>query len=102
MPTYGVANDHGVQETVSVDSTVQTPLLGHSVGSESALSRSHHEEMASLTSSIGNLANTILGTGVLAFPLVRLRFSSSILHITECHTSFILYRRCLRVGLYPE
>lgn len=76
MPTYGVADDHGVQENVAIDSTAQTPLLDHSTYSESVLSTSYHEGKASLTSCIGNLANTILGTGVLAFPLVRFHLFS--------------------------
>ena len=72
MPTYGVAGNHSIQDTVAADSTAQTPLLGHSGDGESLLSRSLYEGKAGLVSCVGNLANTILGTGVLAFPLVRL------------------------------
>lgn len=71
MPTYGVASEGGPQENSAHDSTAHTPLLGHAAGNEGGLQKSGEREGdAGLTSSIGNLANTILGTGVLAFPLV--------------------------------
>lgn len=97
MPRYGVADDHSVQEHVAADSTAHTPLLEHLSDSESVLSRSHHEGKASLTSSVGNLANTILGTGVLAFPLVRLQ---PFLCIMECQY-LTLTQAMASCGLIP-
>lgn len=68
MPSYGVANESGAYENHAADSTAETPLLGHT-GDDESLSKPVREGKAGLTSSIGNLANTILGTGMLATPM---------------------------------
>jgi hypothetical protein len=78
-PTYGVANDSRVSEEATGVPTPYTPLLGTNIEA-TAHGQLKSEGTASISSSVGNLCNTILGTGILAFPLVRvascLRYST--------------------------
>ncbi|KAF9506393.1 hypothetical protein BS47DRAFT_1378132 [Hydnum rufescens UP504] len=67
-PTYGVANDSRASEEATGVPTPYTPLLGTNI--EAAAHRQLKSEgIAGISSSVGNLCNTILGTGILAFPL---------------------------------
>jgi hypothetical protein len=71
--SYGVIDDgreHREGAGVEDLSTAQTPLLRHSSEESPRIYLSSSEGSAGIMSSVGNLANTILGTGVLAFPLV--------------------------------
>lgn len=69
--TYGVVDDGEHREGAGQESTAQTPLLANEgAGSSPGVFRKPADGSASITSGVGNLANTILGTGVLAFPLV--------------------------------
>ncbi|PVF99817.1 putative AVT6-involved in amino acid efflux from the vacuole [Serendipita vermifera] len=51
------------------DAALNQPLLGNSRPTEPRRTPNRKEGKAQLRSSVGNLANTILGTGMLSFPL---------------------------------
>lgn len=70
MPrTYGVANDSGGPEEATGLPNAYTSLLGTNIET-GAHNQLKSEGTASIASGVGNLSNTILGTGILAFPLV--------------------------------
>lgn len=69
--TYGVIGGEDHREGAGHGSTAQTPLFAREDGdTPGGVYKKSSEGSAGITSSVGNLANTILGTGVLAFPLV--------------------------------
>ena len=74
-PTYGAIINPGRQERAAPHKaeSARTPLLGVPSGrplDEEYAQKGLPEGTAGIMSSVGNLSNTILGTGVLAFPLV--------------------------------
>lgn len=75
MPqTYGVAAESSQVDEPSVDADSSSPLLGarHSNGQY----KTPEDGVAGIPSSVSNLANTIIGSGMLTFPLVSFHESS--------------------------
>ncbi|CCL98599.1 uncharacterized protein FIBRA_00601 [Fibroporia radiculosa] len=64
VQTYGVAPTNE-RENVGLDTGESDALLG----AEASTSRPKRDGHASIVSSVGNLANTIIGSGMLTFPL---------------------------------
>ncbi|KAI0343286.1 vacuolar amino acid transporter 5 [Trametopsis cervina] len=66
VQTYGVANEHGEEVIPDANMSAESDAL---LGGEASARKPKAEGHATLQSSVGNLANTIIGSGMLTFPL---------------------------------
>lgn len=82
-PNMSTLNPGAAEEDVGINA----PLLGSRNASVGVHNKRKREGHAHMTSAVGNLANTILGTGMLSFPLVRCGHSKAWQRDTDGMTS---------------